>query len=107
MTQLVSAFPHFLGAVENAVHGALRAQVDALVEEPGMNLGRSLVEEALAVEGVEDPLPLGGREPLGRYAPRAWQSPRAGLLAAVKGGPRYCEDLAGRFTANLCRQRGN
>jgi hypothetical protein len=65
MTQLVSAFPHLLGVMENAVHGALGAQVDTLVEEPGMDLGRGLIEEALAVEGVEDFLPLGGREPLG------------------------------------------
>src|ERR1700712_533155 len=106
MTPLVSAFPHLLGGMENAVHGALGAQVDTLVEEPGMDLGRSLIEEAFAVEDVEDLLPLGGREPLGCHAPEAWQSPGTELLgaAAIEGGPRDGEDLAGRFPANLHRQ---
>jgi len=82
--------------------------VDCLSELPGMDLGGSLVEEALAVEGVEDPLPLGGRKPLGRRAPRAWLSLGAGLLAAaVEGGPRYGEHLAGRLMADLRHQRGN
>ena len=61
MAQLVAPLAHLAVGFEDAVHGAHRAEVDALVEERGVDLARGFVDETGAVERVEDRLTLGGR----------------------------------------------
>ena len=47
---LAAAFTHLVVLVEDPVHGGDRAQVDALVEQLGVDGGRGLVDELVGVE---------------------------------------------------------
>src|SRR4051812_1445211 len=44
--QLIAAFADFIVVIEEAVHGADRAEVDALVEQGGVDLRRGEIGEA-------------------------------------------------------------
>ena len=60
MAPLVASFAHFLIRIQNPVHGAYRAQIAAFIQQGRTDLGGRLVQEALAMQQVEDGLPLGG-----------------------------------------------
>lgn len=62
---LSAALPHFALGGEDAIHGALGAEVDAFIEQRGVDLGRCEVHEARLMEHVEHALALRRRE-------RAW-----------------------------------
>jgi hypothetical protein len=80
MTELVASFANLIVVVENAVHGAQRAEPLALVEQRGVYLGRRQVHEAWLVEHRQNLLAL-----LGWQGTRLW---RAGLLAFGRCGLR-------------------
>jgi len=56
--QLVAPLADFLALVQDAVHRADRAEVLPLVQKRRVDLGRGLVHKRLAVQHVEDLLPL-------------------------------------------------
>jgi len=51
---LSSPFTHLVVLVEDPVHGGDRSQVDTLVEQLGVDGGRSLVDELVRVEQALD-----------------------------------------------------
>ena len=53
MPQLLTPLKHFLAFGQDAVHGADRAVVDALVEQASVDLGGGLIGEARLVQKVE------------------------------------------------------
>jgi hypothetical protein len=55
---LGAALADLVPGLQDPVHGADTAVVGALVEQHGPGLGRGLVSEPVAVEDVEDLLPL-------------------------------------------------
>ena len=58
MAELIAAFADFVVLVEDAIHGADRAVVDALIKQAGIDLGRRLVSEAWRMQQVQYRLPL-------------------------------------------------
>jgi len=75
-----TALPHLARPAQQPVERGLRAQVDTLVEQRGPHLGRGHVDEAVAVQHVEDRLPLGQA-----------QRPRLGpVTVRERGGPLGC-----------------
>ena len=56
--QLVASLADFLPVVEDAVHGADRAEVASLVEQGRIHLGGGQIDERFAVKHVEDFLPF-------------------------------------------------
>jgi hypothetical protein len=87
---LGTAVADLVAAGQDPVHGADAAVVAALVEQDGPGLGRRLVGEPVAVEGVQDLLSFlsgeGGRVrcPLAFLFSRCDQ---AGVFRAPQGGP--------------------
>ena len=53
MQALGASFDSLTGIGEQAIHGAHRTEVDALIEQCGINGGRRAVGETLAIEGVK------------------------------------------------------
>jgi hypothetical protein len=94
---LGAAVADLVAAGQDPVHGADTAVVAALVEQDGPGLGRGLVGEPVAVEGVQDLLSFlvreGGRvrRPLALLLFRAG---RPGILRAPQGGPGFPEETA-------------
>ncbi len=94
---MASAVTHLVVLAEDPVHGGDRTQVDALVEELGVDGGRRLVCVLGAVEDAADLLPLdlaegpglGGGHPLGL----GWG--RGLAVPAVVTGPALTERRAG------------
>ena len=74
---LVAPLLDLAGRVQEPVHRARRAEIGPLVEQRGMHLRGSLVDEALTVEGVEHGLTLPGIQRTWRRRPR---SPRSRWL---------------------------
>src|SRR5208283_4702924 len=69
MAQLLAAFPDFAVLTEQALHGADRAVIVTLIEQGGIDLGRSLVGETRRVQQIEHRLLL--RDAQGPCWPRA------------------------------------
>ena len=60
MAQLIAALADFLVCDQDAVHGADRAVVDALVEQAGIDLSGRLVGEARCAQKTEHGLAFHG-----------------------------------------------
>src|SRR5271166_4141047 len=95
--QLSTPFADFVMLGENAIHGADRAQIDALVEQAGVDFGWSQINKPRLPQQVEDGLALlSGKRPPWRW-PRArsrWRSSLQGLTA-MTAGARQPERRAG------------
>jgi len=88
MGELATPLPDLILGGEEAVHGALRAEVAALVQKGGPDLGRGGVQEALAVKTGEDRLALGLAERPLRLGPRSRGAGLRWPAATVDGGRR-------------------
>src|SRR3954462_15053582 len=66
VAQLVAALPNLVMVVQDAVQGADRAEVDALVEQGGADLRRGEIGEARRAQLVEPGLSFFGRQRTGR-----------------------------------------
>src|SRR3954463_6299791 len=66
VAQLVAALPNLVMVVQDAVQGADRAEVDALVEQGGVDLRRGEIGEARLAQLVEHGLSFFGRQRTGR-----------------------------------------
>jgi hypothetical protein len=53
MAQLVTAFADLLVRRENTIHGPDRAEIDALIEQAGIDLGGGLIGKARRAQQVE------------------------------------------------------
>lgn len=96
MTQLSAPLADLAGLLQDAVHGADRAQVGSLVQQGGEDFVWCLVLEALGMQHVEDPLLFGGRQGAGRT--RAWGCGSGwltGAEVAIERSPRHVERAAG------------
>lgn len=82
---MVASLAEFLLLVQEAGHRADRAEVLALIQQGRVNLDRGLVGQRLAVEHVEDPLPL-----LVVQGPR-----RLRPATPIERGPRHAQAAAG------------
>src|SRR5271166_339750 len=95
--QLPPPFADFVMLGEDAIHGADRAQIDALVEQAGVDFGWGQIDEPRLPQQVEDGLALlSGKRPPWRW-PRArsrWRSSLQGLTA-MTAGARQPERRAG------------
>ena len=78
VAQLPAPFADFVMLGENAIHGADRAQIDALVEQAGVDFGRGQIDEPRLPQQVEDDLAL-----LSRQAPASALAAGAQPQAAV------------------------
>ena len=96
MAQLIAALADLLVCAQDAVHGADRAVVDALVEQAGIDLGGRLVGEARCAQKVEHRLAFHGGQRargLGRGATR--RRPGQTGAPAVNAGARHVQGCAG------------
>ena len=87
---LGAALADLVPGLQDPVHGADTAVVGALVEQHGPGLGRGLVSEPVAVEDVENLLPLLFRQGGGvRGTPARGHFPFRGrrVFPAVEGCP--------------------
>ena len=97
MAQLIAALADFLVCDQDAVHGADRAVVDALVEQAGIDLSGRLVGEARCAQKTEHGLAFHG----GKCPPRAWSGARRHPWTvqigapAVNAGARHVHSRAG------------
>jgi hypothetical protein len=57
MAKLLAARANFAVGVEDAIHRAYRAVIDALVEQGGVDFGRCQIDEAGRTEQVEHDFP--------------------------------------------------
>ena len=73
MTKLVPAFPIFPALGQDAIHAAQRTKIDALIQQRGEDLGRSLVPKAFRVQVLQHRLPLGRQQSASGRAPRRSQ----------------------------------
>jgi len=67
VSQLVTAFLHFLILVQNAVHRAPGAQILAFIDQAGIHFPRRLIGKALTVEDLPDFRFLCGRQRTRRH----------------------------------------
>jgi hypothetical protein len=106
MPELGAALADFAVLGEDAVHGADRAVVDALVEQAGVDLGRRLVGEARRVQQVEDGLLLRCAEGPGGFGSWAGDGRWRGSLGAVslQAGAREARCAADRRHHAASRQ---
>jgi hypothetical protein len=86
MPELVPTLPDLVRSAENPVHRPDRAEVAPLVEQGGVDLGRGLVDEALAMECGEDRLALRR----GEGPPRRGAGPTRGRPAGVTATVQPC-----------------
>src|SRR5664280_2546158 len=56
VAQLSAAFPDFVVLMQDPVHGADRAMVEALVEQAGVDLRRGLIDEPRLAQQIDDAL---------------------------------------------------
>jgi hypothetical protein len=110
--RLAAPLPGLIGSAQQPVERRDRSEVDALVEERGPHLGRREVDEALAVQHVQDRLLL-----LLSQRPRLWPvAVRDGRgpfgywalsVPAVVAGLRGADRVAGCPHTDLRRQLGD
>jgi hypothetical protein len=87
MLQLVATFTDLVCVVQNAVHGPRGTVINPFVEECGLDLSRSLIDEAWRVENVENALAFRAGERPRRRASRLRHFRRTrSLLASVVPG---------------------
>src|SRR6516162_1091543 len=96
MAQLIAALTDFLVGGQDAVHGADRAMVDALVEQAGVDLGGRLVGKARRAQKVEHGLAFHHRQraPWARPGAHDAWSDQTGALT-VDAGARHVHGRAG------------
>src|SRR5258708_31608278 len=75
MPQLLAPLSDFLTSCQDAVHGADRAMVDALVEQASVDLGGGLIGEARRMQKVPHGLTFRGPQGTSRLRPRARDGP--------------------------------
>jgi len=73
--------------VQDAIHGANRAEILPLIEQGGIDLSRYLIDEPFGIELIEDRLPSEG--PRAREAvPAAAKQPADGWAGKIDTGTR-------------------
>src|ERR1035441_2609288 len=93
MTKLVAALLQLPIFSQDAMHSADRAEIDALVQQRGIDLRRSLVAEALRVQMIEHDLAFSRTEsPLRCGTDPGWSG---WLHMAIQRGPRHAEGATG------------
>src|SRR3954449_6204256 len=94
VAQLVAALPNLVMVVQDAVQGADRAEVDALVEQGGVDLRRGEIGEARLAQLVEHGLSFFGRQRTGwdgaPVRPAAGSGGRAGAGRWRATAPGRC-----------------
>jgi hypothetical protein len=81
---------------QQPVHGTRRANVEALVQQRGVDLVRGWIHEALRAQVRQRGLPLAFGKGLGRYGPfRSGRGFGSGCQGAVEGSPRDFQSTAG------------
>ena len=105
VAQLIAPLAHFPVLVQKTVHRARRAEVEALVQQRGVDLVRRLIHEPFRVQMHQGGLALRVGESPRRLGPwgdgvgfRAWRS------RPIEGGPRKIQSTAGRRAADRGRQ---
>src|SRR3954466_1048522 len=97
MAQLIAAFADFVVVVQDPIQGPDRAVVDALVEQGGIDFGRSQIGKARLAQSVEHCLSFFGRQRAGRARSgrgrRQWGDPTRAV--AIDSGARHAQGLAG------------
>src|ERR1035437_2162098 len=87
--QLSTPFADFVMLGENAIHGADLAQIDALVEQAGVDFGWSQIDKPRLSQQVEDDLAfLCDKRPHRRWPRRESASSAASGFGSVVLGPR-------------------
>jgi hypothetical protein len=96
MPQLLAPLPDFLGCGQEAVHGADRAVVDALVEQAGIDLGGRLIGEARRVQKVQHDLAFDGGQGTERFRSGATHGlwPRQTPALTIDAGARQVQSRA-------------
>jgi hypothetical protein len=103
--QLIAPLAQFAVLFEQPVHGARRADVDALVQQGGVDLVRRLVHEAWRMQKRQGGLAFRvGESPrrLGRWGDGTGLGPWH--ACPVEAGPRKIQGAAGRRAADRGRQ---
>ena len=102
MGGLTSSFTDLVVLVEDPVHGGDRPQVDALIEELGIDGGRGLVDELVGLEEGLDLLALDRAEGPGLGRGDPFGSHRLGTPAvpAIPGGPVHPDRHQRRLRAH-------
>lgn len=62
MTALIAPVPYLVVGGQQAIHGADGTEIAPLIEERGVNLCRSPIDEARLMENIKHRLPLGCRQ---------------------------------------------
>jgi len=90
MAQLAAPFADLTVLGEDAIHGSDRAQIDALVEQAGVDFGGYEIDEARPPQHIEDVLLLGvGQRPQGLWTRPRWRGRLFPCeLAAMQAGAR-------------------
>ena len=97
MPRLVAPFPDFVRRGQDAIHRARRAQIGLLLEQGRIDFRGRLIDEALAVQGVQDRLSFRGNQGPGRWCPQRSPHRRLRALAApVEGRPGEADALTER-----------
>src|SRR3954463_6215841 len=112
VAQLVAALPNLVMVVQDAVQGADRAEVDALVEQGGVDLRRGEIGEARLRRLVEHGLSFFGRQRTGRAGTgrrfgRVRRARRDGGARQPQGGAGGGRDAGGRartLSIRICRR---
>jgi hypothetical protein len=86
MNELIAALARLSLLLEDAVHGARRAEVLAFVQQGGLHGCRRAVLESLFMEDLQYRLAFGLTEGTGGSRPLRWQS--AGSGAGLADGPK-------------------
>src|SRR5580704_5033680 len=92
MAQVIAAFTDFLVGSQDAVHGADRAMVDALVEQDGVDLSGGLVGKTRRAQKVE-------------YGSTFHDSQRAPWARPGAGPDRHADGTRWRATRSGPRRR--
>src|SRR5271163_3882224 len=97
MAQVIAAFADFLVGSQDAVHGADRAMVDALVKQDGVDLGGCLVGKTRGAQKVEygSTFHNGQRPPWARPGPTRRRRPGHAGALTVDAGARDVHSRAG------------
>src|ERR1700692_3944410 len=97
MAQVIAAFTDFLVGSQDAVHGADRTMVDALVEQDGVDLGGCLVSKTRRAQKVEygSTFHDSQRASWARPRPKRGQRPGQTGTPTVDAGARHVQGRAG------------
>jgi len=94
---------------QDAVHGPDRAVIDALVEQGGVDFGRSQIGKARLAQPVEHRVPFFGRQRAGRARSgrgrRQWGGPTRAV--AIDSGARHAQGVAGGGGEAIAGRQGD